>query len=955
MNKANKQHSIATLIWLLIFTTTVAVCAVIGQGYKTAADISREKYKVSVELEQTDKEVQQLKVLLAQIRSETLQLFYEADYSGNLGTIIERYPQTITRLIERLDDQRAKQLFARSTRNIEQIIQQADIWAQRRWVINKEYIHGNQRSNVRKLLQRLHSFANIQLGQQRLQEAIDIRRWRVADQTEAQRIANKILKKRGERWFLLLGEIKTEVAQLTQHVEILISTLHGDRLADVRDNMLKPSLEHLERNLFILDKALDMPAADQAIQTLEDLKIALFGNNYHIDQQHQTIVVSGGLYQLCADRLQLDQQRAQLERVLQQRFLAMDNLNTYVAELTQNQYDQFSNQTQQLLTNRLQQIAIGSAIVLLIVIVIGVIISRKVQQQVNNINMLRRHNELILHAAGDGIVGLDKLGRTTFVNPAASKLLGFKAEELLGSCFTPLLPVLHENGKPLTDSEHPVARSLLLGKGETHHSTTTLFQRRDGSCFSAQYISTPLIDDSNNNEGAVLVFKDISEQQQDKKRLQEKKSQLDYLANHDTLTNLPNRRLFRKRLQQAIAYANRTDSSMAVFFIDLDRFKNINDSLGHDIGDKLLTLVAQRLHREIDDCDTIARLGGDEFVIIVEKGSSLDDIKSIAKKLLETVARVFEIDEHRLFISASIGICRYPHDATDATGLMTNADVAMYYAKKQGKNNFQFYTNNMNSRARELQELEIQLRDALKKDQFVLYYQPQVDISNNTMVGVEVLLRWIHPELGIISPQDFIPLAEETGLIVPLGEWVLQTACAQNQQWLQQGVKPVCVAVNISAVQFKNNLQHTVAQILQHTEMDPRLLELEITESMLMDDDDQIISLLDDIKKLGVHFSIDDFGTGYSSLSYLKRLPIDKLKIDRSFISDVTNNDNDAAITTSIIALGHNMNMEIIAEGIELVEQEQFLLEQGCNIGQGYLYAKPMPAEEFVAWLKPLK
>ncbi|MBW2185522.1 MAG: EAL domain-containing protein [Deltaproteobacteria bacterium] len=949
MRSRSHTTSIRTLVWILILTSVVAVCAVIGGGYIIVADISQQKDTINIELEQNNHSVRQLETAIAQIRSETLQLFYEEPEINNLGTIIDLYPTILLPLVERLDDQDTQIKFQQYLNELKRLASETDVWFQRHKIIKKEHLHGKQRATVRDLLQRLRSFTNIHLGQQRLEEAIEIRNWRTASKPVREVISTKIINKRREPWFLLFNEIRTEVANLSQQTEILISALQVSRLADVRDNLLKPSIEHLERNLLILDDVRDI-SAEPALQILEDLKIALFGKDYQIDQQYQTIVARGGLYQLSFDRLQLHQQQAQHEKALQTNYVELENINAHLSQLTQKQYDLLSNRTQQQLQQGLNKAIFGGGIVLLFVFGLGIAISRRVNQQVHQLAVLQRHNELILHAAGDGIVGIDARGYTTFVNPAANALLGFKPEELMGRCFTTLMPVLRESGDVLPHDDHPVKQSLLLTAGQTCRSNNEYFQRRDGSLFSAQYITTPLIGEHNQNEGAVLVFKDISEQQQDKRQLLKKKQQLDYLANHDVLTELPNRRLFRKKLHLAIERCSRTSGEIAVLFIDLDRFKRINDSLGHEVGDMLLKAVAQRLQKCVSHSSTLARLGGDEFVVLIEESSVAENVAEKCRRLLKALSSLFEVDEHRLFVSASIGVSRFPHDAKDETGLMSNADVAMYYAKNHGKNNFQFYTPDMNARAREFQELEIKLRDGLDRQQFILHYQPQLDINTHCLIGVEVLIRWLHPQLGLVPPADFIPLAEESGLIVPIGEWVLLNACKQNQRWIEQGLTPIRVAVNISAIQFQSDLQSTIAKVLQQTGMDANLLELEITESMLMDEHNKIIDVMHSLKKQGIHFSIDDFGTGFSSLSYLKRMPVDKLKIDRSFIKDVINNDNDAAIATSVISLGLNMHLEVIAEGVEQLEQELFLREHGCHSVQGYLHAKPMPADEFVKW-----
>ncbi|MCD6527136.1 MAG: EAL domain-containing protein [Desulfuromonas sp.] len=952
MISGSQSRSVFTLVWILILTAVIAVSIVIGMGYRIVSDLNAQKDEIRTELVENRGVVERLQTLAAQIRSESLTLFYEPDQNNLHNETVHHYSTVLQPLLARLDDDSSQSLVGsqQAIEKLNLLTGQADDWHCRYRQVQQDYLQGGQLSHVRGLLQQLGSSADILLGQQRLSEAVQVRRWRLTASTEARDIAAKILEKRGERWFPLLAEVKAEVDSLARQVEMLASTAQVDHLADIRDNLLKPGLEHLERNLLIMEEEQVLPVGSTS-HALEDLKISLFGEGYRIEPKLQTVIADGGFYQLCRDRLQLHQQRMGLEKELQQSYVALENLNAYLLQLTQKRIQTLAQQAEQRVGQVFEQIKIGGGVVLLLFIGLGGLISILVRRQIRQLALLQRHKELILHAAGDGIVGLDGLGRTTFVNPAAAQLLGFEVDELIGENFSEMMPVVREDGDFLSDGEHPVRESLCLTAGEVCRSDLEYFQRRDGSLFSAQYVCTPLIDENGHNEGAVLIFKDITEQQQVKQRLQEKKRLLDHMANHDVLTGLPNRRLFKDRLYHAIERAKRMSSNMSVFFIDLDRFKKINDSLGHEVGDKLLSAVAQRLQQNIRRSDTLARLGGDEFVVVLEDSAATHQAAVQARTLMDELAKVFEIDSHRLFMSASIGISRYPHDAEDATGLMTSADAAMYYAKAHGKNNFQFYTPEMNARAQEFLQLETRLRDAVAQKEFVLLYQPQIDMRDRSLVGVEVLLRWNHPELGVVSPDDFIPLAEETGLIIPIGEWVLQTVCEQNQQWLAQGITPVRVAVNISAVQFYSDLQATVERVLEQTAMSADLLELEITESMLMEDDSRATSLLNSLKEKGIHLSIDDFGTGYSSLSYLKRLPVDKLKIDRSFVCDMTENDNDAAIVTSIIALGGNMNLEVIAEGVELIEQEHLLREHGCYIGQGYFYAKPMKAEEFVEWL----
>ncbi len=430
--------------------------------------------------------------------------------------------------------------------------------------------------------------------------------------------------------------------------------------------------------------------------------------------------------------------------------------------------------------------------------------------------------------------------------------------------------------------------------------------------------------------------------------LRDNEERLRYLAHHDTLTNLPNRVLFHDRLQHAMAEARRSNDQVAILFLDLDRFKNINDSLGHETGDRLLREVARRLQQSVREADTVARLGGDEFVVVAEQVKDVKNVALLAQKILHALQQVIRIDDHHLYVTASIGITLFPDDGNDVEGLMRAADVAMYRAKDDGRNNHQFYTPDMNCRSRELLHLETDLRQALAQQQLVLHYQPQYEMATGSPVGMEALVRWQHPQKGMVSPADFIPLAEETGLIVPIGEWVLRAACAQSKDWQRQGLPPMVVAVNISPRQFRqSDLVSMVSRVLEETGLDPSLLELEITEGMIMNDVESAILTLQEFNRMGVHLAIDDFGTGYSSLGYLKRLPVSRLKIDQSFVRDLPEDLNDAAIASSVIALAHSMGLDVIAEGVESQEQVQFLHERGCLKGQGYLFSRPLPVGEF--------
>ncbi len=430
-------------------------------------------------------------------------------------------------------------------------------------------------------------------------------------------------------------------------------------------------------------------------------------------------------------------------------------------------------------------------------------------------------------------------------------------------------------------------------------------------------------------------------------------SQIQKLINYDSLTGLPNRTLLHDRLHLATAQASRDKLVLGVLMLDLDRFKAINETLGHRAGDKLLKAVAKRLQACFRDSDTLARLGGDEFVAILTGVSHEDSITTVAKKILAVVSEPFYIDGAEIFSTCSIGIAVYPMDGDDSHTLLKHADLAMYQAKGLDRNNFQFFSREMNNIVLERMMLENSMRKGLERGEFFLVYQPQVDARTGSIFGMEALLRWQHPDLGLLLPDKFINLAEENGLIIPLGEWVLRCACRQNKAWQEEGLPPVCVAVNLSAKQFgQYHLDELVAATLLETGLDPEWLELELTESMLMKDIEQNATLLKKFKEMGISLAIDDFGTGYSSLSYLKNFPISRLKIDRSFVQDITTNPDDAAIARIIIDIARALNLNVIAEGVETRAQMQFLSFNNCVEMQGYLFSRPVRAEVFAELLR---
>lgn len=428
-----------------------------------------------------------------------------------------------------------------------------------------------------------------------------------------------------------------------------------------------------------------------------------------------------------------------------------------------------------------------------------------------------------------------------------------------------------------------------------------------------------------------------------------------HMAYHDPLTNLMNRRKFIENLSHVIEQSEANNEKVAVMFLDLDRFKQINDSLGHTVGDKLLTAVTHQLETEImgDSNCSLYRVGGDEFIILVPNIQGEEDAICLAQKILALFNRAIYLDKQEFFVTASVGISLFPENGVNGEELMKNADTAMYYAKNRGRNTFKIYSPEMNAKYNEHLMLEVELRKAIKNNELHLAYQPKVDIRTGAMVGMEALIRWNHPTLGYISPAKFIPIAEETGIIVALGEWVLHTACLQNKKWMDEGFQPLCVSVNVSALQFQRaNFIQTVKRVIQSTGIDPSHVELEITENSIMDNTEECIETLGKLREIGVSISIDDFGTGYSSLSYLKRFPINTLKIDQSFVRDVMADPDDVAIVKAVINLAHNLNLKVIAEGVETQAVFDFLREQECDQLQGYFISRPLPSDEFREFLQ---
>lgn len=467
-----------------------------------------------------------------------------------------------------------------------------------------------------------------------------------------------------------------------------------------------------------------------------------------------------------------------------------------------------------------------------------------------------------------------------------------------------------------------------------------------GDCVYFAVSGVPFADENGRFKGYRGISKDISE----RKRAEEYTR---HLASHDALTDLPNRHMFSELLNLSIEGARRYHHRFAMMFVDLDRFKIINDSLGHEAGDHLLQEIARRIRNTLRASDTVARLGGDEFSVLALEIDNTDQAAMVAKKILMAVSQPLNIVGQECRITASIGISLYPNDADDEISLMKNADIAMYRAKEEGKNRYEFFSENIREKTLERMELENSLRRALERNEFVLHYQAKLNLKNEQISGAEALLRWNHPNLGLVMPNQFIPLAEETGLIVMIGKWVLRSACQQNVAWLRQGLPPICVAVNLSARQFGDeNLLQDITDALRESGMSPQLLELELTESMVMQSPERAVKTLQALKSLGVRLAIDDFGIGYSSLATIKQFPFDILKVDRSFIRNLPQNAEDKAITQAIITMGKTLSLTVVAEGVETAEQEDYLREQNCNETQGYYFSKPIAAEAFASMLQ---
>jgi diguanylate cyclase (GGDEF)-like protein/PAS domain S-box-containing protein len=543
----------------------------------------------------------------------------------------------------------------------------------------------------------------------------------------------------------------------------------------------------------------------------------------------------------------------------------------------------------------------------------------------------------VFESSGEAILITDERARTVAVNHAFIEMSGYSSEEMIG-----------QNPSMLSSGRHDAQFYQAMWDDILTHGYwqgEIWDKHKSGRVYPKWMSITAVRDESGLVSNYVSIARDITEQAEAEKNIH-------FLAYYDVLTGLPNRTLLRDRLGQLIAVSHRDQQQFALLFMDLDRFKYINDSMGHSVGDRLLQAVALRIQSIVREEDTVARLGGDEFIVLLrETGESGAAV--VAGKLLRALAEPYDLDGQVISTLASIGISIYPDHAVEADTLIKNADMAMYRAKEEGRNNYQFFRPEMNFRVDQLFSMEKDLRLALERGEFTLQYQPQADLASGRLCGVEALIRWKHPEKGMVSPAEFIPVAEETGQIIPIGEWVLRTACAQMVQWQQAGLDGLTMSVNLSIRQLRlPNLGEVVKGVLREHGLDPQWLELEITEGIMMGDNRAAMDFLHEMHAMGVRLSIDDFGTGFSSLNYLKKLPVHKLKIDQSFVRDIETDESDAAIIRSIIALGHRLNLRVIAEGVETQEQLDFLRIRGCDEIQGYFYSRPMPAHEVAGFVR---
>jgi diguanylate cyclase (GGDEF)-like protein/PAS domain S-box-containing protein len=551
--------------------------------------------------------------------------------------------------------------------------------------------------------------------------------------------------------------------------------------------------------------------------------------------------------------------------------------------------------------------------------------------------------QVTLNSIGDAVACTDISGNITFLNLAAENMTGWSSQEANGRPMAEILKIVNAT----THETIPNPMRMEIGQVQSLHlPPNCILIRRDGFEIPIEDSVAPIHDREGQASGAVIVFRDVS-------AARAMALELTHSAQHDFLTSLPNRVLLNDRVNQAIAMAPRHLKKVAVLFLDLDGFKHINDSLGHPIGDQLLQSIAKRIVNCVRAADTVSRQGGDEFVVLLSEVERSEDVALTARRILQTIAQPHPIGQHDLHVTTSIGLSVYPDDGRDAETLIKNADTAMYQAKENGHNSYRFFKPAMNVRAVERQSIEESLRRALERREFALHYQPKINLKSGEITGAEALLRWTHPTRGLVPPSQFIPVAEDCGLILPIGDWVLREACRQARSWIDTGLPLETIAVNISAMQFRDeNFLEGVFAVIEETGLNPRSLELELTESVLMRHAESTESILKKLGAKGVQLAVDDFGTGYSSLSYLRKFPIDALKIDQSFVRQITTSPEETTIVTAVISMGRSLKLRVVAEGVETREELSFLREHDCEEAQGYYFGRPTPPKEFAALLK---
>ncbi len=551
--------------------------------------------------------------------------------------------------------------------------------------------------------------------------------------------------------------------------------------------------------------------------------------------------------------------------------------------------------------------------------------------------------EVTLNSIGDAVIATDMSGNIAFLNLVAEKITGWSRQEAGGRPVPDVLKIL--DGRSGEAIPNPMRQAAWHDRA-VHLPANSVLVRRDGSEIPIEDSVAPIHDRQGHATGAVIVFRDVS-------AVRAMAQQITHAAEHDFLTGLPNRMLLNDRVGQAIALALRHRNKVAVLFLDLDGFKHVNDSLGHPTGDKLLQSIARRLVDCVRGSDTVSRQGGDEFVVLLSEVQHLEDAAITARRMLQAVAEAHSIDQHDLHVTTSIGVSVYPDDGVDAETLIRNADTAMYQAKETGRQSYQFFKPAMNVRAVERQSIEESLRRALERKELTLHYQPKVNLTTGAIIGAEALIRWMHPTRGPISPAQFISVAEDCGLILPIGAWVLREACRQARAWADAGLPASTMAVNVSAMEFREeNFLEGLFAILGETGLDPSSLELELTESVLMKRAESAASILRTLRERGVRVAVDDFGTGYSSLSYLRKFPVDALKIAQSFVRQISTAGDDTAIVTAVIAMARSLKLRVVAEGVETPEELAFLRAQQCDEAQGYYFSRPVPPQQFAQLLR---